>query len=119
MSEFEFQNPEAFFGIVHQNRDCHPGGERMVLMNYAQARQLEERAQRAEKAVDTNFVQLQPDDEFTARQKVVARVGGSVCRAIPAAVLLIGAGEGLVNLYFSGVCAVPFLFWAVAHWLNK
>lgn len=40
---------EVFFDIVRNNRECHPGGERVYLMNVQQAEEQEIRCRRAEK----------------------------------------------------------------------
>ena len=40
---------EVFFDIVRNNRECHPGGERVYLMNAQQAEEQEIRCRRAEK----------------------------------------------------------------------
>ena len=118
MNEFDTQNAELF-GIIHQNRQCHPGGERMILMNEGQALDLIRKANRKDKPMDADFSQIPTDSEFATRQQLVSRVGTFLCRTLPAAVLLTGAGEGWMNPYFAGICAVPFMLWAVAGWLNK
>lgn len=105
--------------MVNRNRILHPGGERVFLVKERELRQLEESARRSErKVINANFETIQ-DEEYMAREANVQHVGGALLRAAPGIICLIGAGEGLMNLYFAGVVAVPFLVWAAAHWLNK
>lgn len=71
------------------------------------------------KAMDAAAIEPVKDDALTERQKNLTRVAKSIAWAVPAVTFFVGAAEGLMNLYFAGVLAVPFLFLAVGCWLNK
>lgn len=71
------------------------------------------------KAMDAAAIEPVKDDGLTARQKNLARAGRVIAWVIPAVTFFVGAAEGLMNLYFAGVLAVPFLLLAVCCWLNK
>ena len=53
---------EDVLSIVRSNRECHPGGERVYLMNAEQAEQQELRCRRAEK----ELLELQAQNRLSA-----------------------------------------------------
>lgn len=114
MSDFEKQNDEAF-GMIRQNRECHPGGEPVILMNASQARQLVAQANRKE-AMDASFAQIQ-DDPLTVRRDNLIRAGKTILKALPALIFMTGASEGLMNLHFAAGLSIPCLLCAVGYWL--
>lgn len=107
MSEFESQNAELF-GMIER-------GQRLPRKP---VHFIPEAEYERYKAMDAQYTPVK-EDPMTDRQKRLIRAAKSIAWTIPAVTFFVGTSEGLMNLYFAGVLAVPFLFLAVGCWLSK
>ena len=114
MSNFEYQDADdEVIGMVNEARRGRP-----TVKGYFFPEEEARRAMVAMNTMETPVETVEPS-AYNDRQKNLIRATGCVVRTIPAVTFFIGASEGLMNLYFAGACAVPFLLWAVVHWLNN
>lgn len=87
--------------MTRQNRNCHPGGEKLILMNQEQARELVEKAS-----------QKRP----MTKEEALMQLIHVLAPVFICATWILGAMEGLADPVFTGVVTAVCILWAVVNY---
>lgn len=108
MSEFERQDLDCI-DMVKKNRECHPGGEPMILMPKQQAMALVLKAGEKKPRAETE------EPEVTRQQLILQLLHGLIPVTIGLTWVL-GAIEGLADPAFTSIVAGACGLWGCVEW---
>lgn len=96
--------------MVSRNRAVHPGGEKLVLMNEAQAMALLKRAS------GIRPVRHEPAEPAVTREQLFFQLAHGLAPLFIGLTWVLGAMEGLANPAFTAIVAGVCGLWACVEW---
>lgn len=108
MSEFERQDMDCI-DMVRKNRECHPGGEPMILMPKAEAAALVKRNK------------VEPEEKIfekpeVTRQQLILQLCHGLIPVTVGITWALGAWEGLADPAFACIITGVCLLWGCVEW---
>ena len=97
-------------GMVNRNRNCHPGGEPMILMKKSQAMALMLKASRKQPREKES---QQPE---VTRQQLILQLCHGLIPVCIGLTWVLGAIEGLADPAFTSIVAGTCGLWGVVEW---
>lgn len=107
MNEFERQDMDCI-EMVRKNRECHPGGEPMILMSKAEAMAL--MMKKAPKP------RQEPEQPEVTRQQLILQLAHGLIPVTIGLAWVLGAMEGLANPAFTSIVAGICMLWGCVEW---
>lgn len=107
-------NPEFIPGdndcitMVKQNRECHPGGEPLILMRKSQAMAL--LMKKSPKP------QQEPEEPEITRQQLILQLCHGLIPVTIGLAWVLGAMEGLADPAFTSIITGACVFWGCVEW---
>ena len=108
MSDFERQDYDCI-EMVRKNRECHPGGEPVILMAKKEAAAL------VMKAGEKNHERMEEEPQIT-RQQLILQLAHGLAPVCIGMAWVLGAFEGLADPAFTSVIAGVCLLWGCVEW---
>ena len=105
MSDFERQDLDCI-DMVRKNRECHPGGEPVILMPKAEAMELVLKARS----------NRQEEDTQVTRNQMILQLAHGLAPVCIGMAWVLGAFEGLADPAFTSVIAGVCLLWGCVEW---
>ena len=97
-------------GMVSRNRHCHPGGEKLVLMNEAQAMAL------LKKASGIRPKRQEPVQAEVTKEQLILQLAHGIVPVFIGMTWVLGAVEGLADPLFTCFVAGISVLWGCVEW---